>query len=128
MFGMLRSSNTISVCRVYQFPGYLMQELLAKVGHPLCDPGQLCLGLLPVIGARLLAVQRFISSSVLLLSLDIVLWIVEVLLIRSYGGMSDAKVHSDRFLGLLLDRILKLSRKYDIPCVCLLYTSPSPRD
>ena len=47
-----------------------MQELLAKVGYPLCDPGQLRLGFLPVIGARLLAVQRFISSSILLLSLD----------------------------------------------------------
>ena len=55
-----------SVSRVYQFPGYLMQELLAKVGYPLCDSGQLRLGFLPVIGTELLAVQRFISSSILL--------------------------------------------------------------
>jgi hypothetical protein len=53
-----------------------MQELLAKVGYLLCDPGQLCLGFLPVIGTELLAVQRFIGSFILLLlSLDIVLWI-----------------------------------------------------
>ena len=71
-----------------------MQKLLAKVGYPLCDPGQLRLGFLAVIGTELLAVQRFISSSILLLSLNIVLWIVEVLLIRSYGCMSDAKVYS----------------------------------
>ena len=97
-----------------------MQELLAKVGHPLCDPGQLRLGFLPVIGARLLAVQRFISSSILLLSLDIVLWIVEVFLIRSYGCMHDAKVYSNRCPGLQSDWILTLGHKYDIPCVCLV--------
>jgi hypothetical protein len=101
-----------------------MQKLLAKVGYPLCDPGQLSLGFLPVIGTRLLAVQRFIGSSIFLLSLDMVLWIVEVLTIRSYGCMSDAKVYSDRGLGLQLDWILKLGRKYDIPCVCLVLMPP----
>jgi hypothetical protein len=80
-----------SVSRVYKFPRYLMQELLAKVGYSLCDPGQLILGFLPVIGTRLLAMQRFIGSSILLLNLNVVLWIVEVLTIRSYGCMSDAK-------------------------------------
>ena len=101
------------VSRVYKFPRYLMQELLSKVGYPLSDPGQLRLGFLPVIGTQLLAVQRFIGSSILLLSLDMVLWIVEVLTIRSYGCMSDAKVYSNRGLGLLLGWILKLGRKYD---------------
>ena len=64
--------------------------------------------------------QRFIGSSILLLSLDIVLWIVEVLTIRSYSCMSDAKVYSDRGLGLTLGWLLKLGRKYDIPCICLI--------
>ena len=109
-----------SVSRVYKFPGYLMQELLSKVGYPLCDPGQLCLGFLPVIGTKLLAMQRFIGRTIFLLSLDIVFWIVEVLTIRSYGCMSDAKVYSYRYLGLLLGWILKLGRKYDIPCICLI--------
>jgi len=116
-----------SVCRIYQFPGYLMQELLAKVSYPLCDFGQPGLGFLPVIGTELLAVQRFISSSIHLLSLDIVLWIVEVLTIRSYGDMSYAKVHSDRCLGLWRGWILKLSRKYDIPCSCLISLFPALR-
>jgi hypothetical protein len=31
--------------------------------------------------------------------------------------MSDAKVYSDRGLGLQLGWILKLGRKYDIPCI-----------
>ena len=109
-----------SVGRVYKFPRYLMQELIAKVGYPLCDPGQLRLGFLPVIGSELLAVQRFISGSILLLSLGIVLWIVEVLTIRSYSCMSYAKVYSDRGLGFQSGWVLMLSRKYDVPCVCLI--------
>jgi hypothetical protein len=51
-----------SVSRIYKFPGYLMQELLSKVGYPLCDPGQLCLGFLPVIGTKLLACNDLLAA------------------------------------------------------------------
>jgi len=37
--------------------------------------------------------------------LDMVLWIVKVLTVRSYGGMSDAKVYSDHGLGLTIPQV-----------------------
>jgi hypothetical protein len=75
------------VCRVYKFPGNLMTELISEIGYTLSDTRELDPGFPAIPGTKLLAVQRFLSRSILFLGLDIVSRIVEGLAFRGGYGM-----------------------------------------